>query len=632
MSPTLDLVNDYLRFVIGFFNVIKISALHIYHSALPLSPQESIIHNLYKQYIQPLARVVCGLPISWEPSVATVRHTHRVEQAAWSSCSRFIAVGLPETIEILDAVTLERLHTFKSSNKHQSQWLSFSPDSRSLTQFSDDAGHTTWDLLTGGQIGAIPSSLSGSSSRCLSSAYSMDGKVVAVSYEDLDGTGISTYNLGSGTHIYSHRVSEGQIVAPIWTYGDCLRFVTVKPGSITIWKVGFTLEHALAEIESLPAPDNIDPRGQYLFLPTRTRLAFTLKEAVLVWDAWNSKFLLNFKASDQPMGLSFSSDGRFFTYLIRGGEIHLWKESPTGYVLHRKLAPSIDRDFSAELLLSPNGESIITSDYSTQLWRTTDPITSLPATQLAKRTDFILGFSPGRSLAATARLEDNTATVIDLKSGNPQLIIDTGMEICGLGVTENAVIVVGGGKTVAWDLPTGDCGSDARANIHDSVRTVVFDCPVPPPKRLRSASISPDFDYVITQGSGRDLDLYEMSTGKHLTGITSKHLSIPRFTRDGREVWSYPREGWKIIKDETSDVIGLEPLGSNADPSGGFPWKSSHGHHVTDDGWILDSRKKRVMWLPHRWRILGRDRIWDGRFLGLLDGGLPEPVIIELDE
>ena len=91
-------------------------------------------------------------------------------------------------------------------------------------------------------------------------------------------------------------------------------------------------------------------------------------------------------------------------------------------------------------------------------------------------------------------------------------------------------------------------------------------------------------------------------------------------------------QGWKIVEGGESDVIGLEPLGSNTVPSGGYPWESSHGHDVTDDGWILDSRKKRVMLLPHRWRIRERLRIWDGQFLELLDRRLLEPVIIELDE
>jgi WD40 repeat protein len=623
--------------VVGFFEVISTSAPHIYHSALPLSPRESIVHGLYKAYVRPLARIVRGLPISWEPVVATMRHGHSVHAAAWSPCSRFIAVGLPEMIEILDAVTLERLHTFTHPWTMATRWISFSPDSRSLTQFGGgDYGIVTWDVQTGRQISAT-STPNTPSSRYLSSTYSMDGKVVAVTHSDLDKTAVtvvSTYNLLSGTHIYSHRVSEGRIVASIWTHGESLRFVTVKPGSITIWEVGFTSKHTLAEVESLPAPDGIGSE-ESLFLPTRSRLAFILQEAVLVWDARDSKLLLNFVGGDQPMGLSFSSDGRFFACetIVQG--IHLWKESPTGYLLHRKLTSGT----GIAPLLSPNGESIITSQSSvTRLWYTTDPTNSPSSvpTHTANRTDLILGFSPDKSLAVAARLGDNMATIIDLESSDPCLIIDAGMKICGLGVAGNTVIVVGEGKIVTWDLPAGYRVLDAKANIDDSVHTTVFSHLAPPPERLHSASISLDFNCIaITRGYGEGLDFYDMSTGEHLVGTTARDRSRPWFTRDGHEVWSslgLSMEGWKIIRDGKSGAIGLEPLAPDADPSEGYPWESPHGHDVTADGWVLGSGGRRLMWLPHHWRNDECYRVWDGRFLGVFDHGLPEPVIVELDD
>ena len=630
-----------------------------------------------------------GFPISWGSIATTVRrHYLDNKTPVWSPCSRFIAVAQDGataqdgTIEVLDAVTLARLGGFKCPEG--TLWLSFSPDSRSLTHFSHcDYGLTTWDLQTGGRISAIPLTPN-KSSWYFSSTYSMDGKTVAVAYRDFENTAvtiISAYNLLSGTHAYSHRVSEGRVVAPIWTHGEFIRFVTLKPGSITIWEVGFTSMQTLAEVESLPAPDDISPDDispgdispddiipnyvapnedvqthfadkinskNPLFLPARPRLAFIIREAVIVWDARESKILLSFVGDEQPGGISFSSDGRFFACGSAIGQgIHLWKESPTGYVLHRKLVSSIFREAAPIFiqredtipLLSPNGESIITSKYSeTQLWRTTDPITSLPSapTRLDEQTDFLLRFSPDNLLVATARLGDNVVTIIDLKSGNPRLVVDTGMKICGLGVTRNTVIVVGYGKIVTWELPTGDHALGASANIHDSIRTVVFNHSAPPPTKLHSASISPDFNYiVITREASEGLDIYDISTGKHLAGTTvSGH--IPWFTRGGREVWSSRTllmEGRKITKDGQSGVIGVDPLRSNAGPSGGpFPWISPHGHYVTNDGWVFNSRDKRLMWLPHRWRSYQRLWIWDGRFAGLLDPGLPEPVILELDE
>ena len=456
--------------------------------------------------------------------------------------------------------------------------------------------------------------------------------VAAAGFSNLDNstvTVISTYNLLSGTHIYSHRVSEERIVASIWTHGEFLRFVTVKPRSITIWEIGFTSKHTLAEIESLPGPEDVGS-GECLFLPTRFRLAFILGEAVLVWDVRDSRFLLNFVVGGRPMGLSFSFDGRFFTYGTPMEEIHLWKESPTGYVLHRKLVSS----GGIRPLLSPDGESVITSsDMQTQLWRTTDPIgppSGVP-TQPAKQTDFVPAFSPDKSFIATGRLGGNIATIVDLRSGNPRFIVDTGMEICGLGVTGDTAIVVGEGKIITWNLPAGDCVLDTRANIDDSIRTILFDHPPPPPGSLHSVSISPDFNHFVTmRGRGEGLDIYDMSTGKHVVGATAG-VSKPWFTRDGCEVW-YASGGQEIIRGGGSDVIGLEPLDLSNSPSGRYLWESSRGHDVMDDGWILDSRKKRVIRLPHRWRVSKEYRMWAGRFLALFDPSLSEPAIIELYE
>jgi len=632
--------------VIAFFEVISTSAAHIYHSALPLSPQTSIIHKLYIPYARPLARVVQGVPILWEPIVVAVRNRGLVDKATWSPCSRYIAVSwsYPTTIELLDAATLERLHVFKP--QHSTGWLSFSPDSRLLTQFGWRRHEiTTWDFQTGGQTMTIPSTSYMATSQFFSSTYSIDGKTVAVAYRDPEFTGISTYNLLSGTHTYSYHISDGRIVASIWTHDECLRFATVKPGLITVWEVGFTSIHALTKIESLPAPDDISDFETILFLPTLSRLAAFHQKHVLIWDARGSKRLLYFSDGDLHTEISFSSDGRFFVCGTARQEIYLWKESPTGYVLHQTLVSGTKKAMgtvtwsNSITLLSPNGDSVIACrDYETRLWRTTDPITSLPSvpTRPTELANFLLEFSPDGLLAAAARWGDNIVTVLDLTSGNPRLIVDTGMMICGLRVTGNAIVVVDEERITTWNLPMGEHIFDTRATINDSVRTIKFDHPTPPSRHVQSAAISPDLNYtVITRGDGEGLDIYDMSTGNHVVGTATRCRRMSWITPDGCEVWSkyaWPYKGWKIIKDNKSDVIGLEHISENKCPSGGYPWRSSHGHGVTDDGWIFNLRKKRLMWLPHNWRKDEWDRKWDGRLLGLVSYDLTEPIIIELGE
>ena len=646
-SPTLDLVNDFSHFVVGFFEVISTSAPHIYHSALPQSPQTSTVRKLYEPYAHPFTRVVQGVPISWEPVVATFRHRGYIFMAAWSPCSRYIVVSQrdPTMIEILDAATLERLHTFKPRDPFG--WLGFSADSRLLTQFSNDHQEvTTWDLQTGGQISTIPPT-SHTSSNCFSSTYSIDGKIAAVACLDrsdgsADTTCISTYNLLSRTHTYSHHVSEGRVVAPIWTHGECLRFVTVKPGTITVWQIGFASIHTLTKVESFPAPENIDYSVDALFLPTRSRLALP---DLGILDVRDSKLLLEIRNSGSRPGMSFSSDGRFFAYGSFDAEIHIWEESPTGYVPRRQLGSGIGLHRTP--LLSPNGKSIITSIYNeTQLWRTTDPITSpssIPTRSLLP-TNFLLDISPDGSLAATARSEDKMATVLDLQSGNPQLIIDTGMEIRGLWVTGNTITVFDGRRIIAWELSAGDHVLNARVTIRDSVWSITLDHPTPPSKPPYVAAISRDLNYIVILSqiedsltSGHRLGIYDMPTGNHLVGAIAQLAHTLWITPDGCEVGFSTSGGhvggWKIVKDGKSNVIGLEPLPENLRPPGGYPRRSSHGYDITDDGWILNSRKKQLMWLPHHWReVYEEDHMWDRRFLGLLNWELPELIIVELGE
>src|ERR1700679_4087727 len=129
-SSTLTIARDCLRFLITFFEVIDTSAQHIYHSALPLSPRTSIVRKLYERHARPFVRVVRGLPISWEPTIATRYYELFVACAvAWAPDNRFFAVASYESVEILEAGTLRLLNTFRRSQR--CPWptpLHFSPD------------------------------------------------------------------------------------------------------------------------------------------------------------------------------------------------------------------------------------------------------------------------------------------------------------------------------------------------------------------------------------------------------------------------------------------------------------------------------------------------------------------------
>ena len=653
---TLNLVEDYIRFVIAFFEIINTSAPHIYHSALHLSPRTSITHKMHKKHASPFVRVVQGMPNSWERVVATANLDNILLDAVWSPCNRFIAITKVGSVELLDAVTLDRLRVFETAPATHKQRLGFSPGSRFLTLCMGEK-IISWDLQTGGPLGATPSGLGHGDVAPISFKHSKDGKVVAVACKshvrhaigDKYDTFVYTYDLLSGERVGSHRVPEGWMIYPIWTYDEYLRLATIDPRSIRIWQFSFTSEDPPVEVTSLPVPDGITDADHFLFLPTLSRLAFILGGTIQVWDLKTQLLLLESELTpdpkvawqllDPPWG-SFSSDGYFFAYANTAGEVCIWKESPAGYLLHQRL-PFFTSHSSPGPLLSPNGESIIIPLISKiHRWHTRDQYLSLPSVlnEDSGRRTFTVGFSADAKFAAFGRQKGNMVTVIDLKSGEPKWITNVGVEIDCFGMAGSTVVLVGGEKIVTWNLPGGD--SAFNTSINDSVRTTTLHHSSKP-RSLGTPihmSIFPDLSRIIVarflqQLFGDSLEVYDVSTGLCLARIMTWNVMRPLFTQDGCKVWVGANSSgeWvqcEIIEDSESGVIELKLQRARTPQSEGFR-ESSSGYEVTDGGWVLSPSQKRLLWLPHRWRSYGQKRAWGGRFLGLLHSELSEVVVLE---
>ena len=329
--------------------------------------------------------------------------------------------------------------------------------------------------------------------------------------------------------------------------------------------------------------------------------------------------------------MSFS-DGRFLACSTTGSDIYLWKESPTGYALHSILASGTA---SSNPLLSQNGELILAfGGHTIQLWRTTG-FTTLPSsvsTRAPQRgKNFVLEFSPDGMLAVVAMRKDNMVTVLDPKSGVPRLTIGAGMEVYGVGMVGDAVVVVGGQEVITWNLPVGDCIPGTWVSREDSSRTTSLD--YQPFSKVDSAAISSDFSYIaLTMAVSRYLYIYHASTGEYL-GSKSTEGTIPWFTPDGCGIWcaaGYDKaEVWRVggqpVLELPEEKVDIEH------PPEGYPWASSRGYRVTNDWWILGPDGKRLLMLPPHWQSYAVHRVWKGQFLALLHGELSEPVILEME-
>ena len=561
-----------------------------------------MVREMYKGYERPLVRVVHGLPTSWEPVVATL-YDEKISRAVWSPCNKFIAVAKHAKVELRDATTLGLLNTFECSPllPGPPPSLTFSPDSRLLARVDSERSVSTtsrtrctsWDLRAGGSVEVIINFPRRSVIKSDSvPVYSKDGTMLAVVYSgSFEKADIITFDL-SAKHTHIYPVSEGGIIPPIWTRDEYLRFATVKPGHITIWEVDFTFTHSSkVVVKPLPTLGNsIDQLSlQFLFLPTHFRLAVSFSKTLLVWDVRDSKLLMKTSAQ-KPSCMSFSSDGLFFACLLGiDGEACVWKESLSGYILHQRLVFS---HFSPQLSLSSDGASgIIRLDSTIRLWHTKDPILSSLPTPAPRA--FVLGFSPCQTLAAFARRMENTVTVLNLQSGDPQLTIDTGMEVRCLEVTRSTIVVASGERVATWNVVVGD----ARAGINDSVQVATFDFP-PPSSVVKSLSISPDLSRVVTLRATRwdpwRVEIYDVSTGRCLAGTTLDKgmLKSPSLPTDSRSLMQAKIHAWGDCGSPRMDVrSGVDalviPLGiggessrtTNPVPHSCSPWTRPHPHN-----------------------------------------------------
>jgi len=252
-----------------------------------------------------------------------------------------------------------------------------------------------------------------------------------------------------------------------------------------------------------------------------------------------------------------------------------------------------------------------------------------------QKEDFTLEFFPDRPLAVVARRKDKTMTVLDLTSGVPQLTIDTSIEVYCLRAIGGTIVAIGYEKAIIWNLPGGNLPPDARMNVEDSIRTINFGAVNDHP--MFAASISLDFRHVaVVKGLpgrrlSRILDVYCPSTGQNLQ-VHAPDMCALWFVPGGHDIWGIADNKPIAFTIAEDSLIPTEIADDMEDEPRGFPWGSSCGYKVADDGWILGQGGERLLILPPLWRSqLKQCRVWNGKFVALVHGGLPEPVILEIE-
>ena len=556
-----------------FFEPINLSAPHIYHSALELSPLSSIVRKLYYHQRIPFPKVATGIPDSWDSSTAisSLDYSHE-SSVTWSPCGQFVATRTKATVEVRDALTFE-LTTTLQPTETTSQLLgilAYSPDGRSLACASDTA-FIIWDIQTGGVVKE--------NQRNGTAFYSL--------VWSLDGGSIGT--LGQETHSWTVRIYDvvsGTARPPIplqsydkpvlWAHGESFRVMTTaRNGDTSIIDI-FEVGPAPTMIESFSV--KLESYTHFFsFSPTTYRISLDSHShgTIVILDVRNSTEVLSVRGQSFFLH-HFSPDGSLFV-ASGGGSICIWKYDAGQYISWGEFPSPVGPD--PHLLFSPTSPSILGhSQDALRLWRLDGlfaPI--IPSQQVGI-------FSRSGTYMATARRGGRTVTITNLHSQTVSHLIDADIDIFELGLTNSVLLVVGSDGVVAW-LMTGEglvngAFGNKRAGRGESIWTV-------PISRFRpwDPIFSAESEYVTIRSDGDAPHIYNTITGAVIEPTQAPiHSNGP---------W-YSLVEIQQVRHHFDDSSVQNPP-----PEG--DWRPSRT--ALKRGWVKDREGKHILWLPIEWRV-----------------------------
>ena len=351
--------------------------------------------------------------------------------------------------------------------------LAYSPDGRSIACASNTA-ILIWDIQTGGVAKEIECSPNSTSL-----VWSLDGQTICTINPELDQAAfvVHTYNISSSIALSPGTLHPANN-SHLWTYDKSFRIMTIvrdrgDDNAINIFEVGSTLTKIRSFTFTFSASAKIGS-----FSPTTHHISISDYNGLHIFDTRNSKRLLH--EIGRFRSHCFSSDGGLFAasdesatsiwkFASDESAIHIWKYTSGDYTLWSKFR--CQRFSDSPLLFSPTPSSILGHPGNIlQVWH-------LPGFSIAPETrQLYAGLSRSGTRIATAHKSENTVTIVDLLAQTPPQYINTGVEIDGLVITGNVLLVVGSQKLTAWLLTdeglVDSVTGDRRVSRSDSIWTL----------------------------------------------------------------------------------------------------------------------------------------------------------------
>ena len=565
----LDTARDYFLFTTKFFELINLSAIHIYHSALELSPCTSIVQRLY-YHQQPVTspRVIFGTPDLWDGNV-NISNIPEYRSSVWSPCSRFVTTLTGKNAEIRDVLSSELVATLTGLNPHPDCGLAYSPDGCYLACLSDTL--TIWDIQTGGMAKETQYNKLHKCSKTI--VWSLDGKTIGI----IDGSAVYVYNIALGTTLFPGTLQS--IEKPhLWAYDKSFRIMTVGLDDQVLTVEIFEVGSNLSKIKSFHIKSWKEYSKIGSFSPTTYRISIFTYHKLCILDIQNSEYLLEERGNLHSH--CFSSDGSLFaaSSVLAVLHIHIWKYTSGHYTIWRKFLTQefLPKEFPHQF--SPTSSLVLCHfrDFLRVIRLDGPPI----ATDLNDCVPLAVLSPCGTYVASTHGPRRTVMTITNLSVQTTSQPINTDMELELLAITGNVLLAIGYDAIAAWQLTDeglvdGVFGNRV-AGRGDSIWVVSVHFP----------EFKVEGQTVIIREGEQVVHVYHTGTGEVLKPAEAYLFTHTLwYTRwDMYACRHYPH--CHRIK-----TYGIPPKGA---------WPISAATLL--EGWVKDPKGKNRLWMPIEWR------------------------------
>ncbi|KAJ6627729.1 WD40 repeat-like protein [Mycena sp. CBHHK59/15] len=522
----VEFIADAKKFVTAFAPAILQSVPHIYLSAIPLSPHNSIIGQQYSAFFPHTLHFHGPLGDKW-PDIQAVFAGHRsgVNCVVFSPDGTNIVSGSDDyTVRVWDAQTGHTVAGPFEGHTHYVRSVAFSPDGTRIVSGSSDYTVRVWDAQTGHTV-AGP--FKGHTSPVYSVTFSPDGKrIVTGSDNTVQVWDAQTSHMISGPfegHSDWVRSSLGYSVA---FSPDGTRIASGSDDStVRVWDA--QTGHTVAE----PFEGHSGWVHSVAFSPDGTRIVSgSADHTVRVWDAQTGHTVAGpFEGHSRWVNsVAFSPDGTRIASGSDDSTVRVW-DAQTGNTVAGPFEGHSSRVCS--VAFSHDGTRIVSgsADDTVRVWDAQTGYTVAGQFEGHTKTVGSVAFSPdGKRIVSGS--SDHTVQVWDAQTGHVAGSFEGHTsQVCSVAFSPDGMRIVSGSDDSTlqvWDAQAGHTVAGPFEGHTNWVRSVAF---------------SPDGTRIVSGSFDLTVRVWDALSGHTAAGPFeghTKYVSSVAFSRDGTRIVS----------------------------------------------------------------------------------------------